>query len=72
NSSENRLDAVLSGIGLAYLPEDMVQSQIQTGELIEVLTDWCQPFDGYYLYYPNRQLSSPAFKLIAEALRFHP
>lgn len=72
NSSENRLDAVLSGIGLAYLPEDMVQSQIQTGELIEVLTDWCQPFDGYYLYYPNRQLSSLAFKLIAEALRFHP
>ena len=70
NSSANRLDAVLSGIGLAYLPQDMVQMYIQSGELIEVLTDWCQPFDGYYLYYPNRQLSSPAFKLVADALRF--
>ncbi|MFV0576354.1 MAG: LysR family transcriptional regulator [Vibrio sp.] len=69
NSSANRLDAVLTGVGLAYLPEDMVRPYIENGQLIEVLADWCQPFDGYYLYYPNRQLSSPAFKLIAEALR---
>ena len=47
----------------------MVQDYVKSGELIEVLTDWCEPFDGYYLYYPNRQLSSPAFKLVADALR---
>lgn len=71
NSSANRLDAALTGLGLAYLPEDMVQPYVQSGELIEVLLDWCPPFDGYYLYYPNRQLSSPAFRLVADALRYN-
>lgn len=71
NSSINRLDAALSGIGLAYLPEDMVAKYLSSGELIEVLADWCSPFDGYYLYYPNRQLSSAAFRLVVDALRYH-
>lgn len=69
NSSTLRLQATLNGVGLSYLPEDMVQEQLKTGELIRVLDDWCQPFDGYYLYYPNRQLTSPAFKIIVDSLR---
>ena len=65
-----RLDAVLSGFGLAYLPDDQVQAYIKDGRLIRVLEDWCPPFSGYHLYYPSRRQTTPAFALLVDALRF--
>jgi hypothetical protein len=34
-----------------------------------VLDDWCQPYPGYYLYYPNRLEPSLPLSVIVEALR---
>jgi DNA-binding transcriptional LysR family regulator len=62
--------AALSGHGLIHLVEDRVVSLIGDGSLVRVLEDWCDPFDGYYLYYPSRRLPSPAFSLLLEALRY--
>ncbi|UYZ83746.1 LysR family transcriptional regulator [Entomomonas sp. E2T0] len=70
NLTSQRLEAALAGLGLAYVPEDLARPYIATGELISVLDDWCSYFPGYYLYYPNRRQSSPAFKLLVEALRY--
>lgn len=64
-----RIDAVLSGFGLACIPEDMVQDLVTSGELVQVLTDWCPSFPGYYLYYPSRKQHPPAFALLIDALR---
>ncbi len=69
NNLALRLDAVLSGFGLAYLPEDQVQPHITAGRLVRVLSDWCPPFPGYHLYYPSRRQPTPAFALVLEALR---
>jgi DNA-binding transcriptional LysR family regulator len=52
------------------LPEDQVQADISAGRLVRVLADWCPPFSGYHLYYPNRRQSSPAFALLVAALRY--
>jgi DNA-binding transcriptional LysR family regulator len=65
-----RLNATLAGLGLAYLPEDQVQTHLAAGRLIRVLDDWCAPFSGYHLYYPSRRQSTPAFALLVDALRF--
>lgn len=62
--------AALAGLGLAFLPEDMVAPHIAKGRLRRVLDDWCQPFSGYHFYYPSRRQSSPAFALLVEALRY--
>lgn len=70
NNIALRLDAALVGLGLAYLPEDQVQSDVAAGRLIRVLADWCPAFSGYHLYYPSRRQSSPAFGLVIEALRY--
>jgi len=70
NNIAMRIDAVLNGLGLAYMPEDQVQPYIEDGRLIRVLEDWCQPFPGYHLYYPNRRHASPAFTLFVDALRY--
>ena len=65
-----RLNAVLAGFGLAYLPEDQVKTQLADGWLIRVLADWCAPFPGYHLYYPSRRQPAPAFALLVDALRY--
>jgi DNA-binding transcriptional LysR family regulator len=70
NNIGMRLDAVRRGLGLAYMPEDQVAELIASGEVVRVLEDWCEPFPGYHLYYPNRRHTSPAFALVVEALRY--
>ena len=64
------LDAVLDGFGLGYLTQDMVQPHMETGRLVSVLNDWCQPFSGYHLYYPSRRQPTPAFQVVVDALRY--
>lgn len=70
-STQTRLDAALSSLGVTYVPEDLIQEHLKTGALVRALEDWCQPFDGYYLYYSSRKHSSPAFKLLIDALRYN-
>ncbi|MFJ5437663.1 LysR family transcriptional regulator [Pectobacterium brasiliense] len=70
NSLRQRIDAARIGLGLAYVPEDSVQNDIASGRLIRVLTEWCLPFPGYYLYYPSRKQHTTAFSLFVEALRY--
>lgn len=70
NSLAQRLDAALAGLGLAYLPEDVALPHLLEGRLERVLEDWCAPFPGYYLYYPSRRQSSPAFALLIDTLRY--
>lgn len=69
-SGQAQIDAALSGVGVMFSPEDKIKKYLDSGELVLALDDWCPPFDGYYLYYPNRQLSSPALKLLIETLRY--
>jgi DNA-binding transcriptional LysR family regulator len=70
NNMALRKNAVLAGMGLAYLPEDQVGPHLADGRLIQVLADWCPPFPGYHLYYPSRRQMAPAFAVLAEALRY--
>ncbi|QIB34712.1 LysR family transcriptional regulator [Ancylobacter pratisalsi] len=63
------LDAVLAGAGLAFVPEEIARDHIRAGQLIRVLEDWCAYWDGFYLYYPSRRQSSPAFVALLDALR---
>jgi DNA-binding transcriptional LysR family regulator len=62
--------AARAGLGLAMVFEDMVAEDLAAGRLVQVLADWCQPFPGYHLYYPSRRQPTPAFALLAEALRW--
>lgn len=62
--------AALKGLGIAHLPDDYVQVDLDSGELVRVLDDWCPPFPGYHLYYPSRRQLSPAMAVIVNALRY--
>ena len=71
--SFNTIDLIrqsaLLGQGLAYLPRDQVEEDMASGALAQVLADWTPPLPGYHLYYPNRRHSSPAFRLVVDALK---
>jgi len=69
NSSQVMISAALAGRGIAYVPESLVSRHLQEGRLQVVLDDWSPKFTGYYLYYPSRRQSSPAFSVVMEALR---
>lgn len=64
------VDAALAGYGIGYVPENLVRHHIDEGRLVSVLEDWSPPFPGYYLYYPHRRRSSPAFNVLLNALRY--
>jgi DNA-binding transcriptional LysR family regulator len=70
NDADLIVAATLGGHGVAFMIEDHVTRHLADGTLVRVLEDWCEPFDGYYLYYPSRRQPSPAFSLVLEALRY--
>ncbi|AJJ20992.1 LysR family transcriptional regulator [Yersinia intermedia] len=70
NSLRQRIDAAIMGFGLAFVPEDAVKAEIASGSLVRVLKEWCEPFPGYYLYYPSRRQHTTAFSLFVDALRY--
>ncbi|HEX3379856.1 MAG TPA: LysR family transcriptional regulator [Paraburkholderia sp.] len=72
NGTGQMLSAALAGGGLAYVPEDLARPYIATGQLKQVLKDWCPTFQGYHLYYPSRRQSSRALAVLIDALRYRP
>jgi len=61
--------AALDGVGLAYLGEDRAAPHLATGALLRVLEPWCQPFPGFFLYYPSRRQQPAALSALIETLR---
>ncbi len=49
NSVFQVLKAALAGFGLAYVPEDLVQTHLARGRLKWVLEEWCPYWSGYHL-----------------------
>lgn len=70
NSLHQRIDAAKLGLGLALVPEDSAREDLACGKLVRVMQEWCEPFPGYYLYYPSRKQHTTAFSLFVEALRY--
>jgi DNA-binding transcriptional LysR family regulator len=70
NRSDLIINAAVAGHGIAFIVEDHVSDLLANGGLVRVLEDWCEPFDGYHLYYPSRRQPSPVFTLLLDALRF--
>ncbi|OED00741.1 LysR family transcriptional regulator [Rhizobium sp. YK2] len=60
--------AVIDGLGLGFLLRSQVASDLETGNLREVLSDWLVDLPGFSLYYPSRR-TSPGFRAFIEHFR---
>ncbi len=63
------LRAALDGVGLAFLAEHQVESHLESGALVRVLQSWCQPYPGFFLYYPSRRQQPAALAALISVLR---
>ncbi len=70
NSIVHILNSALDGIGLGYIPEQLVAPYLADGRLVQVLERWCPTFQGVHLYYPHRRQASPAFLAFVNAFRY--
>src|SRR5436190_10365258 len=66
---ETLVRAAIDGVGLAFVSDERVSPQLASGELIRVLDDWCQPFPGFFLYYPSRRQQPAALSALITTLR---
>ena len=62
--------AALDDVGLAYMGDDKAAPYLATGALVRVLEEWCQPFPGFFLYYPSRRQQPAALSALVNALRW--
>jgi DNA-binding transcriptional LysR family regulator len=59
----------LSGLGLTLSIESNVRDELASGKLVRVLDKFCEPFPGYYLYYPQRRHASRALRALIDHVR---
>lgn len=69
NDSAVNIRLARAGLGLAIVYEAQVRDEVARGDLVPVLGEFCQPFPGYYLFYPQRRHASPALRALIEHLR---
>lgn len=62
-------DAARRGMGIGYIYEAQVRSDVKNGFLIRVLEDWCPANPGFFLYYPSRRNPSFAFRSFVDFVR---
>ena len=55
NDLELMESAVLDGVGVGYLPEQMAAPYLAQGRLAPVLQGWSRTVDGVFLYHPSRR-----------------
>ncbi|MBS1857452.1 MAG: LysR family transcriptional regulator [Acidobacteria bacterium] len=61
--------AAIDDAGLAYMGEDKAAPHLASGALMRVLEEWCQPFPGFFLYYPSRRQQPAALSALINVLR---
>jgi DNA-binding transcriptional LysR family regulator len=69
NNSDLRMEAVRAGLGLAVSFEEDCQADLDAGRLESVLDDWCAPFPGPFLYYPERRLMPAALRAFVDFVK---
>jgi DNA-binding transcriptional LysR family regulator len=65
DASLNRRLAI-AGLGVTLSFESHVREAIERGQLVSILEEFCAPFPGYYLYYPQRRQASRALRALID------
>jgi DNA-binding transcriptional LysR family regulator len=69
DDAELVIQGALQGLGLAYVAEHDAAPYLADGKLLRVLQDWCQPFPGFFIYYPSRRQQTAALTALVNVLR---
>jgi DNA-binding transcriptional LysR family regulator len=72
NTLDLEFKAATGGLGFVATFRGPLQPYLDTGELVEVLADWQQPFSGPYLYYPSRRHMPAPLRAFVDFVKANP
>lgn len=58
-----------AGGGLTFGMEETFRPYLERGDLVPLLEDFCPPFAGFHLYFPNRRNMAPAMRALIDHVR---
>ncbi|HEY8876409.1 MAG TPA: LysR family transcriptional regulator [Roseateles sp.] len=62
-------DLALAGVGIAYIFEPLVQEQLRSGALVQLLPEAAFEEPGLFLYFPRRASLAPKLRAFIDAAR---
>ena len=60
-----------AGAGITFAVADCLRPYVECGELVPVLKNYCPPYPGFHLYYPNRRNLTPKLRALVDHVRAH-
>lgn len=72
NDGELMIDAALAGLGVAFVMDVAVREHLAEKRLLRVLEAYCEPFPGFFLYYPSRAQLAPKLKAFSDFFKAAP
>lgn len=69
NDSSAMAQAALDGAGIGYMANGFIETFIEQGRLVRLLTDWSLPLPGLTLYYPSRRRAPRKLRALIDFLR---
>ena len=58
-----------AGGGITFGMEETFRPYVASGQLVPLLEDYCPPFGGFYLYFPNRRNLAPKLRALVDYVR---
>lgn len=69
NRTELMLEAALSGLGIAFVPERLAKPYLKERMLYSLLEEWCPTYPGLFLYYPGHRQVPAGLRAFIEVLK---
>lgn len=69
SDTQTSIDAVMGGLGLAYILEARIAADVEAGRLEVVLPEWSSSGPAMYMYYPSRKRKPPALSQLVNIIR---
>ncbi len=61
--------AASQGLGLAFVPEVHTKAQLESGQLVQVLADWCPDEAGFQIYFPRYRYMSRSLRAFLDVVK---
>lgn len=71
NSAHALRSAALQGMGIAYIPEMMIDGDLASGALVELLAEYAAPVRPLNIVYPSTRLVTPKLRTFIDCVAGH-
>lgn len=69
NDDEGMIRSALNGLGLIQHINFAVKQHVESGALIQVLSEWCSPFPGFFIYVSSRENMPAKTRVLIDFLK---